>query len=158
MSIERFREAQNSAAGFDVALEELRTGAKRSHWIWYVFPQLQGLGGSPESRYFAIHDAAEAEAYLRDGELRSRYLQIASTVAEQLGRPDAPALRTLMGSAIDAAKLVSSLTLFRHTARSLHARDKLEDYAAIARVADEVLTRVSADCPPCAFTLGRLAG
>lgn len=159
MSIERFRHAQNSAvAGFEAALEELRAGGKRSHWMWYVFPQLAGLGRSEAARYFGIQDAAEAEAFLRDDELRSRFLRIVSVVAEQLQQADGPPLHTLMGSRIDAAKLVSSLTLFHHIARSLHAREPRDYYQTVARLSGEILSHAEQEgYPPCAFTLRRLA-
>jgi uncharacterized protein (DUF1810 family) len=162
MTLERFRAAQNDPhAGFAAALDELRTGGKRGHWIWYVFPQIDGLGSSPQSQRFALHGEVETAAFLRDAELRSRYLTIASAVAEQLRAHPTTSLRTLMGSEIDAVKLVSSLTLFRHVARTLHARDAVDndaDYAAIVRVADEILTRAAGEgYPACAHTLRRLA-
>lgn len=156
MSLDRFREAQNSAfAGFDTALDELRSGGKRSHWIWYVFPQLDGLGSSTYARTFALNGVAEAEEYLRDPELRRRLLGVTTVVAEQLRK--GTAVDVLMGSDIDAKKLVSSLTLFRHVARSLHGRKGSDEYAALARAADDVLAVAAAQgYPPCAYTLGRL--
>ena len=159
MSIERFREAQNSSyAGFDVALRELRAGGKRSHWIWYVFPQLEGLGRSEEAQRYGVKGIEEAAAFLRDPELRTRYHTIAVTVAEQLRTGGAPSLRALMGSDIDTVKLVSSLTLFGHVAGMLHAQDGLEDYAAIARVAEEILARAASEgYPSDAFTRRRLS-
>ena len=161
MSIERFREAQNAAsAGFETALEEVRAGAKRSHWIWYVFPQI-GLGSSEPSRRFALHGEAEAAEFLRDPELRARLLTITSAVLEQLGRERRTALRTVMGSAIDATKLVSSMTLFRHVAERLQDQDQEQErrdaYAAIARAAGAVLARAAEEgYPPDAYTLRRL--
>ena len=162
MSIERFREAQNAAsAGFETALEEVRAGAKRSHWIWYVFPQIDGLGSSEPSRRFALHGEAEAAEFLRDPELRARLLTITSAVLEQLDRERRPALRTVMGSAIDATKLVSSMTLFRHVAERLQDQDQEQErrdaYAAIARAAGAVLARAAEEgYPPDAYTLRRL--
>ena len=159
MSLERFREAQNAPNnGFAHALDELRRGSKRGHWIWYVLPQIDGLGSSPMSQHFALRGADETIEYLRDPELRSRYLAIVSTVAEQLHATPGTPLRTLMGSEVDALKLVSSLTLFRDVARTLHAREPDDDYATLARVADDVLTRAEDEgYPPCAQTLRRLA-
>ena len=157
MPIERFREAQDAAVGgFAAALDELRRGGKRSHWIWYVFPQLAGLGSSAQSRRFAIAGEEEAAEYLRDPELRARYLTITSVVAEQL-QSGGTSLRALMGSDIDATKLVSSLTLFRHVARMLQAAEGNDDYAEIDRVADAVLTQAAEQgYPPCAATLRRI--
>jgi uncharacterized protein (DUF1810 family) len=158
MTLERFRDAQNDPhAGFQSALDELRRGGKRGHWIWYVFPQLDGLGSSARSQRFALGGEQEAAAFLRDVELRSRYLAVASAVAEQLRAHPAVSLRALMGSEIDALKLVSSLTLFRHVARTLHAHDPRPGYAGIVRSADEVLARAAGEgYPPCARTLKRL--
>ena len=156
--LERFTTAQDApGSGSDEALREIRAGAKTGHWIWYVFPQLSGLGASAMSQTFAIADAAEAAAYLRDPTLPARLLTITAAVAEQLtihGRP----LRALMGSEIDARKLVSSLTLFEHAALTLHRTDALDDYSALADAAGAVLTFAAAEgYPRCPYTLGRLA-
>ena len=156
--LERFREAQNSSsAGFDSALAELRSGGKSGHWIWYVFPQIDGLGMSGLSQAFALDGEEEAVEFLRDPELRSRLLTIASTVAEQLSTGRVASLRTLMGSDIDAKKVVSSLTLFGHVARKLHEVEGIEAYSAMARVAEVVLAlAASQGYPPCAHTLRRI--
>jgi uncharacterized protein (DUF1810 family) len=158
VSIERFREAQNaSLAGFEAALHELRTGAKRGHWIWYVFPQLDGLGSSPQSRRFAIAGEDEAAAFLRDAELRSRLLAITTVVIEQLRKGTGTSLGALMGSEIDARKLVSSLTLFERVAGVLHEREGDDAYGAIARAARQALDLAAAEgYPRCAYTLSRL--
>jgi uncharacterized protein (DUF1810 family) len=156
VALRRFRQAQDAAnGGFESALDELRTGAKRGHWIWFVFPQIAGLGNSAHSQMFGINGAAEAVNFLRDAELRSRYLTIGHVVAEQLkaGRP----LRALMGSDIDAKTVVSSLTLFGLVARRLYEADGDAAYGSIAAVADEVLSVAKAQgYPPCAYTLDRL--
>lgn len=156
--LERFRDAQDSEhAGFASALAELRSGAKRGHWIWYVFPQIEGLGMSGMTQAFALAGEDDAAQYLRDEELRTRLLTIASTVAEQLRSGRATSLRALMGSEIDAKKVVSSLTLFGHVARRLHGVEGLDAYAAVADVADDVLAVAAAEgYPPCAITLRRL--
>src|SRR4029434_3048123 len=108
MSLERFHEAQaNRWAGYDTALAEIRAGGKRSHWIWYIFPQIEGLGYSSTARAYALRDLGEACAYLRDAILRGRYEEISAAVNEQLNR--GIRLEDLMGSQIDALKLVSSL-------------------------------------------------
>src|SRR6266576_219495 len=87
MSLERFHEAQASRwAGYDAALAEIRAGGKRSHWIWYIFPQIEGLGHSSTARAYAIRDLGEACAYLRDPTLRARYEEIAAAVSEELPR------------------------------------------------------------------------
>ena len=138
--LDRFREAQNSPrAGFESALDELRSGGKSGHWICYVFPQLSGLGTSGPSRTFAIDGEHEAIEFLRDSELRSRLLTIATAVAEQLRT--GISLRTLMGSGIDATKVVSSLTLFGQVARKLHGIEGDVAYSSMAEVANEVFTK-----------------
>jgi uncharacterized protein (DUF1810 family) len=156
--LDRFKEPQSDPdSGFDAALAEIRSGRKRGHWIWYVFPQLAGLGYSSASRAYGIDGAAEAREYLRDSLLRSRLLTIASAVADQLAR--GVPLERVMGSSIDATKLVSSMTLFGNVARQLHATEGLEEFAALARVADEILVGAAgAGFEKCEFTLERLRG
>ena len=157
--LERFREAQSgSYAGFDTALHELQTGGKRGHWIWYIFPQISGLGSSSAAREFAIGDVDEAETYLRDPQLGPRLLTITREVAGQL-RGGGKSLRALMGSDIDAKKLVSSLTLFGQVAKTLDRREAGDICRQIAEVADEVLAVAELQgYPPCAYTLQRLRG
>jgi len=93
--------------------------------------------------------------FLRDPELRSRYLAIAQAVAEQLR--SGKSLRALMASDIDARKVVSSLTLFRHVARKLFEAEGTAAYSSVADVADDVLAAAAAQgYPPCAYTLQRL--
>ena len=155
--VERFRQAQNSEhGGFAEALAELRSGGKQGHWIWYVFPQIEGLGMSGMTQAFALAGEEEAAEFLRDAELRSRLLTITETVAGQLhGR--VPSLRTLMGSDVDAKKIVSSLTLFAHAARRLSEAEGLAAYDAMAHAAEDVLTIAAAQgYPRCAHTLQRL--
>src|SRR6267378_4426678 len=123
MSLERFHEAQaRGRAGYDTALTEIRAGGKRSHWIWYMFPQIEGLGGSSTARAYAIQDLGEACDYLRDPILRARYEEMVAAVSEQLVR--GIRLEDLMGSQIDALKLVSSLTLFHAAAEQLAREDR----------------------------------
>jgi len=131
---DRFKRAQaDPHAGFDRPLAEVRSGRKQGHWIWYVFPQLAGLGTSRASRDYAIADLDEAVEYLRDPLLRSRFLTIATAVAEQLRA--GVSVEDLMNASIDARKLVSSLTLFETAAR----RVENDECRAIAAVAGEIL-------------------
>ena len=156
--LERFKLAQESSqSGFQSALAEIRSGGKRGHWIWYVFPQLGGLGSSGPSQSFAIDGVEEAIEFLHDIELRRRLLTIAAAVAEQLRTRKATSLSALMGSDIDARKVVSSLTLFGQVARNLGAAEGSEAYDAIAGVAEDVLAVAASEgYPPCAYTLRRL--
>ena len=153
-SLDRFHRAQASAhAGYITALSEIRRGRKTSHWIWYMFPQIAGLGRSSTARACAIRDLAEAIAYLRDPLLRGRYEELSGAVCEQLAC--GVLLEELMGGRIDALKLVSSLTLFRAAARSLIREDPAFD--SLAQRCDSLLNQTAAQgYPPCSHTLGRL--
>ena len=152
--LERFVDAQ-AGGEFESALSEMKAGQKRTHWIWYVFPQLAGLGTSHMSQTYAIRDLEEAVAYLRHPVLGGRLLEITTAVAGQLRT--GVAVDRLMGSSIDAAKLVSSLTLFGRVARSLSASPG-DPHAAFADLADEILTAAAAQgYPECGHTLNRLA-
>src|SRR4051812_16112512 len=101
----RFVDAQSR--DYARALSELRAGEKRSHWMWYVFPQLAGLGHSPMAQRYAIRGLAEAQAYLRHSILGPRLLESAEAVLDVRGR----SAEEIFGS-VDAMKLRSSATLF----------------------------------------------
>jgi uncharacterized protein (DUF1810 family) len=154
--LQQFKDAQDQrGSGFESALSEMQSGRKRGHWIWYVFPQLAGLGQSAMSQTYGIDGVAEAEGYLRDPILRVRLLTIALAVAEQLRR--GVSLESLMNSSIDATKLVSSMTLFEHVATRLQATGEVDEFASLARIAGEILAKADAEgYSPCAFTLSRL--
>jgi uncharacterized protein (DUF1810 family) len=153
MSLERFHDAQADAdSGYKAALAEMRSGRKRKHWIWYIFPQLAGLGRSGVAQYYGVRDLQEACEYLRDPILRARYDEIAAAVAEQLeaGVP----VEHLMGGSIDALKLASSLTLFSAAASRLAD----ETSSALARRCDAILRITTTQgYPACSFTIEQLA-
>ena len=107
--LERFVTAQNEGGTYDAAVDELRAGRKRSHWMWFVFPQIAGLGQSPTSRHFAISSLDEARAYLAHPVLGPRLIDAAQIVAELDGRT----ADEILGG-IDAMKLRSSMTLFAY--------------------------------------------
>jgi len=155
MSLERFHEAQATrSAGYDAALAEIRSGGKRSHWIWYIFPQIEGLGHSSTARTYAVRDLGEACAYLRDPILRARYEEIVAAASEQLIR--GIRVEDLMGGRTDALKLVSSLTLFRAAAEQLAREDPV--YASLAERLAALLGQTSEQgYPACDFTLARIA-
>ncbi|MDR3401192.1 MAG: DUF1810 family protein [Chthoniobacter sp.] len=157
MSLQRFHTAQSSQwAGYDTALAEMRAGRKSSHWIWYIFPQIGGLGRSSTAREYALGDLDEACDYLRDPLLRSRYEEMANAVSEQLSR-GAP-IEELMGGSTDAHKLVSSLTLFRAAATHLAPDDGGVGFTRLSELCDSILQRTSTQgYPPCDFTLERCA-
>jgi len=154
--LQRFKDAQEQpGSGFESALSEIRSGGKRGHWIWYVFPQLSGLGHSAAAHTYGIEGITEAEEYLRDPLLRSRFLTIANAIAEQVSK--GLSLQRVMGSSIDSMKLVSSLTLFGNVAKQLQQAEPLDEYASIARVAGRILALAEAEgYPACQFTLGHL--
>ncbi|MBO9543612.1 DUF1810 domain-containing protein [Caulobacter sp.] len=102
----RFVDAQ--ANTYDTALAELRRGQKTSHWMWFVFPQIAGLGRSPTARLYAITDLAEARAYLAHPVLGPRLVEAVEALLALPGR-DAHAV---FGTP-DDLKLRSSLTLFQ---------------------------------------------
>ena len=155
--LERFTTAQDAPeSGFEVALAEIQDGRKRSHWIWYVFPQLSGLGGSQMSQVFGIDGPSEAADYLRHPVLSARLLTITTAVAASVRR--GVALGTLMGSRTDVLKLASSLTLFEHVARQLHEAQPDARQRAMAEAAETVLMAAESEgYPRCARTLRRLA-
>jgi uncharacterized protein (DUF1810 family) len=107
--LERFVTAQ--AGTYQQALMELRAGRKRSHWMWFIFPQLAGLGRSEVSRFYGIGSLDEARAYLAHSTLGPR-LRAAAQAVLQSGTRDAAAL---LGP-VDALKLRSSMTLFTRAA------------------------------------------
>lgn len=155
-TLTRFRSAQDRAhAGFADALRELRASHKQGHWIWYVFPQLLGLGSSPTALEYGLRGVEEAREYLEEPTLRDRLLTATRAVAEQLRR--GVRLRELMGSEIDAMKLVSSLTLFEGVARRVPTPSSPDD-AAVAWLMAEVLAESEKQgFARCSFTLERLA-
>jgi uncharacterized protein (DUF1810 family) len=110
--LERFVTAQDDGNTYANALAELRAGAKRSHWMWFVFPQIAGLGSSPTARHYAIGSLAEARAYLAHPVLGPRLRAAARALADRAGGDDPQAV---LGS-IDALKLRSSMTLFARAA------------------------------------------
>ena len=116
--LDRFVRAQGSGA-YDTALAELRAGRKRSHWVWFVFPQVAGLGSSANARTYAVSGLAEARAYLAHPVLGAR-LRECTQVLASLPASDP---RPVMGSEIDAIKLRSSMTLFARAAESDADRD-----------------------------------
>jgi len=109
--LERFVSAQNSEDTYRHALGELRGGRKTTHWMWFVFPQLAGLGRSRMSRTYAISSTEEAAAFLRHPVLGPRLLEGAGALLDVQDRRASEIL-----GAVDAQKLQSSMTLFMRAA------------------------------------------
>ena len=121
-NLQRFLDAQSDV--FDDVLAELRDGDKSSCWMWFVFPQIKGLGSSPNAKYFSLSGAEESRAYLDHPILGPRLLECAGLVASIQNRT---AIEIFGG--LDALKLRSSLTLFWRVAPELTVfRDCLVKY------------------------------
>ncbi len=126
--LERFVAAQNPV--FETVVEELRRGAKQSHWMWFIFPQLAALGRSPTAKVFGIASLEEARAYLAHPVLGPRLELATKTVLAVEDRT----LVAVFGST-DAMKFRSSMTLFREAAGGAIFRQALEKFCG--GVADE---------------------
>ena len=119
MDLDRFVAAQ--ATHYETALAELTRGAKQSHWMWFIFPQIAGLGHSATARHYAIRDLAEARAYLAHPLLGPRYMTCVTALQSHRGR----SADAIMGG-IDAVKLRSSLTLFERAGAPPAVRETLD--------------------------------
>ena len=133
--LQRFVDAQSGT--YDRALAELRAGRKTGHWMWFVFPQVAGLGRSATARHYAIADLAEARAHLAHPVLGPRLVECARALTELPGSDPVAVL-----GPVDAVKLRSSMTLFAHAApdepvfRAVldHYFDGVEDDATLSRL------------------------
>jgi uncharacterized protein (DUF1810 family) len=122
--LDRFVDAQ--APVYEDVLDELRRGRKTSHWMWFVFPQVAGLGSSATSRRYAIASLDEARAYLADPVLGARLRECAGLLLSTSGR----SAEAILGP-VDARKLRSSMTLFHQAAPDEPVfREVLERYFA----------------------------
>jgi uncharacterized protein (DUF1810 family) len=109
--LQRFVKAQNPV--YETVLTELRAGSKRTHWMWFLFPQVAGLGSSWMAQEFAIHSRAEAQAYLAHPVLGERLRECTRLVTSHTGR----SLRHILGYP-DDLKFRSSMTLFAEVAEA----------------------------------------
>ena len=107
MDLDRFVDAQDGT--YEQALGELRRGRKTGHWMWWIFPQVAGLGMSSTSQAYAVRDLAEATAYLQHDVLGPRLLECCRALLDL----DGVSAERVLGT-IDAVKLRSSMTLFAH--------------------------------------------
>jgi uncharacterized protein (DUF1810 family) len=105
--LQRFVAAQDAGRTYDHAVAELRAGRKASHWMWFIFPQIAGLGYSPASQRYAITSLDEARAYLAHPVLGARLIECATILTGLTGRT----AEQIFGE-VDALKLRSSVTLF----------------------------------------------
>ena len=104
-NLKRFIDAQEN--DYLIALKEIKNGRKQSHWMWYIFPQIAGLGFSDISKYYAITDMDEAKEYLKHDILGKRLIELSNVLI----RLDTNSAKTIFGSP-DDLKLKSSMTLF----------------------------------------------
>ena len=153
-----FLTAQSGAlSGFVTALAELESGHKSGHWIWYIFPQLAGLGHSGMAQKFAISGDVEARAYLAHPVLGPRLLAAQQVVLQQLSPPASRSLIGLLGGKVDAQKLVSSCTLFGFVAQGLLPDGDaalVERARLVATACRQILAIAERQgLPPCFFTL-----
>lgn len=107
--LKRFVDAQDRGGTYEAALAELRSGRKRSHWMWFVFPQVTGLGRSDTARFYALADLDETARYLAHPVLGPRLVECALVL---LSLPGSDPVAVF--GATDAQKLRSSMTLFAH--------------------------------------------
>ena len=122
--LQRFVAPQDAGGTYDHAAAELRSGRKTSHWMWFIFPQIAGLGYSPASRMYAITSLEEARAYLAHPVLGARLIECATILTGLTGRT----AEQILGE-VDALKLRSSITLFMHAAlREPVFRQVLDQY------------------------------
>jgi uncharacterized protein (DUF1810 family) len=110
-SVRRFVDAQDAEGAYQRAIAELRAGKKRSHWMWFVFPQIAGLGYSEMARHYAIASIEEARLYVSDPTLGPRLRECALALLETEDRT----AQQVLGE-VDAMKLRSSMTLFSQAA------------------------------------------
>jgi len=148
-TLDRFLLAQ-AAQPWTVALDELRAGRKATHWIWWVFPQLGGLGRSTTAVRFGLVGASEAEAYVAHPELSARMLAALDALLEHRHRSLVHVMGGDAGRDVDALKLVSCATLFREVGRRL-------DRSEVVARCEAVLAWASEEgYPPCARTMRAL--
>jgi uncharacterized protein (DUF1810 family) len=123
-NLARFLEAQNPI--YPQVVSELRAASKRSHWMWFIFPQIKGLGYSPTSIRFAISSLDEAKAYIDHAVLGPRLIECTTLVNQSSGR----SIHQIFGSP-DDMKFHSSMTLFAHAAPDKNVfQDALQKFFA----------------------------
>ena len=105
--LNRFLQAQKGTFGYSIALKEIKNGEKKSHWIWYIFPQLRGLGFSSFTNYYGLSDLDEAKAYLKHKVLGKRLREISKALLVHQDKP----IEGIM-SPLNAMKVRSCMTLF----------------------------------------------
>ena len=121
-NLNRFLGAQESF--YADALKEIKRGYKESHWIWFIFPQMRGLGRSPMAENYGIKSIEEAHAYLEEPILKKRLIEISSALLKHKGKSTA---YEILGT-LDAIKVRSSMTLFDHVMPNAIFADVLDAF------------------------------
>ena len=121
--MKKFLDAQED--DYEIALNEIKNGYKRSHWIWYIFPQIDGLGHSSTAKYYSIKDLEEAKEYLNNEILRSRLIEISNELLKLNDSID-----NIMGYP-DNLKLCSCMTLFYEADPSIDVFKKVIENASL---------------------------
>jgi len=121
MDLERFLRAQD--VNYDKVIEELRVGKKQTHWMWYIFPQVQSLGYSKASRLYSIKSVEEAKAYLKHDILGKRLIECVKILLEIQGK----SAQDIFGN-LDSLKLRSSMTLFYRVSNNGVFKEVLDKY------------------------------
>jgi uncharacterized protein (DUF1810 family) len=121
-NLNRFLGAQESF--YADALKEIKQGYKQSHWIWFIFPQMRGLGRSPMAENYGIKSIEEARAYLEEPILKKRLIEISSALLKHKGKSTA---YEILGT-LDAIKVRSSMTLFDHVMPNAIFADVLDAF------------------------------
>lgn len=124
-NLQRFIDAQDCDDSYKHAFEEVFNGRKTTHWIWYVFPQLEGLGTSSMCRRYAISSLDEARAFLANPTLHDRLLKITIAALSNLSSCRGPLTAVEIFGSVDAAKLRSCMTLFMLASEIGSAENKL---------------------------------
>ena len=114
--LNRFLEAQEDM--YDVALEEIKNGEKESHWMWYIFPQLRGLGRSPMAYKYGLDGIEEAKAYLAHPVLSARLIEISKTLLEHQGKDIEDIMGDIVHVVAGASVFGSSVTVSGRSSNS----------------------------------------
>lgn len=123
--LQRFLDAQEFLGTYERVLTELGNGRKRSHWIWFIFPQQKGLGHSYNSEYFGLEGTEEAKAFLEHPVLGKRLRECCNLLMSQAGKRN---IRDIMGSGIDVLKLRTSMKLFNSVSPNDIFADVLQSF------------------------------
>ena len=153
MPLQRFIDAHEGDGMYAIALAEIRAGRKQSHWIWYILPNLRGLGYSETARFYAIDGQAEALAYYQHPLLGARLTEVAEAIVTVLSTGQT--LEEVFGD-IDAKKTISCMTLFDMIGTDTAVQDCAHHQRFQSAAQTILATGVSQGLPRCMKTLALL--